>query len=68
MLVVYGDARGYFMEHVQRKRYEGGVAWNNREIGIEWSQLKGGYKASASAEGYAREDGTELNLSDKKQK
>ena len=47
---------------------EGGLAWNDPEIGIEWPQLKGEYKGSASAEGYALEDGTALNLSDKDQK
>ena len=38
------------------------------EIGIEWPELKGEYKGSASAEGYTLEDGTVLNLSDKDQK
>lgn len=47
---------------------EGGMAWNDPEIGIEWPQLKGEYKGSASAEGYMLEDGTALNLSDKDQK
>lgn len=47
---------------------EGGMAWNDPEIGIEWPELKGEYKSSASAEGYTLEDGTALNLSDKDQK
>ena len=47
---------------------EGGMAWNDPEIGIEWPELKGEYKGSASAEGYMLEDGTSLNLSDKDQK
>ena len=47
---------------------EGGMAWNDPEIGIEWPELKGEYKGSASAEGYTLEDGTVLNLSDKDQK
>lgn len=46
---------------------EGGLAWNDPEIGIEWPQLVGNYKGSASAEGYTLEDGTKLNLSDKDQ-
>ena len=46
---------------------EGGLAWNDPEIGIEWPKLIGKYKGSASAEGYALEDGTPLNLSDKDQ-
>lgn len=47
---------------------EGGMAWNDPEIGIEWPELKGEYRGSASAEGYTLEDGTALNLSDKDQK
>ena len=47
---------------------EGGMAWNDPEIGIEWPQLQGQYKGSASAEGYTLEDGTMLNLSEKDQK
>lgn len=47
---------------------EGGMAWNDPEIGIQWPELKGEYKGSASAEGYTLEDGTELILSDKDQK
>ena len=47
---------------------EGGMAWNDPEIGIQWPQVKGSYQGSASAEGYVMEDGTVLNLSDKDQK
>ena len=47
---------------------EGGLAWNDPEIGIQWPQVKGSYQGSASAEGYAMADGTALNLSDKDQK
>jgi dTDP-4-dehydrorhamnose 3,5-epimerase len=47
---------------------EGGLAWNDPEIGIEWPQLVGEYPGSASAEGYFLEDGTKLNLSEKDQK
>ena len=47
---------------------EGGMAWNDPAIGIDWPQLQGEYKGSASAEGYTLEDGTPLNLSDKDQK
>ena len=47
---------------------EGGLAWNDPEIGITWPQLTGEYPGSASAAGYALEDGTPLNLSDKDQK
>ena len=47
---------------------EGGLAWNDPEIGVDWPQLKGDYKGTASAEGYTLEDGTPLNLSEKDQK
>ena len=47
---------------------ENGMAWNDPEIGIEWSELKGEYKSSASAEVYTLEDDIALNLSDKYQK
>ena len=46
---------------------EGGLAWNDPEIGIEWPQLVGEYPGNASAAGYKLEDGTPLNLSDKDQ-
>ena len=46
---------------------EGGLAWNDPEIGITWPSLEGEYKGSASGEGYHLEDGTKLNLSDKDQ-
>lgn len=47
---------------------EGGLAWNDPEINIQWPHLTGEYKGNASAEGYAMDDGTALNLSDKDQK
>lgn len=47
---------------------EGGLAWNDPEIGITWPTLTGEYQGSALAEGYQLEDGTPLNLSDKDQK
>ena len=47
---------------------EGGLAWNDPEIGIEWPGLCGEYRGSASAEGYHLEDGTPLILSEKDQK
>ncbi|MCR5772870.1 MAG: dTDP-4-dehydrorhamnose 3,5-epimerase [Butyrivibrio sp.] len=47
---------------------EGGLAWNDPKIAIEWPQLVGEYKGSASAEGYTLKDGSALNLSDKDQK
>lgn len=47
---------------------EGGLAWNDPEIGILWPEVKGEYSGSASAAGYAMADGTLLNLSEKDQK
>ena len=47
---------------------EGGMAWNDPEIGIVWPELLGEYNGTASAEGYTLKDGTKLNLSDKDQK
>ncbi len=45
---------------------EGGIAWNDPEIGIEWPLLEGDYKGSASAEGYSV-DGVPLMMSEKDQ-
>lgn len=47
---------------------EGGLAWNDPEIGIEWPELVGEYNCTASALGYTLSDGTPLNLSEKDQK
>lgn len=47
---------------------EGGLAWNDPAIGIEWPEVEGAYQGSADAKGYHLADGTELNLSDKDKK
>lgn len=47
---------------------EGGLAWNDPEIGVQWPGIVGEYNGTASAEGYTLEDGTPLKLSDKDQK
>ena len=47
---------------------EGGLAWNDPEIGIRWPEITGAYPGSACAAGYTLHDGTPLNLSDKDQK
>ena len=47
---------------------EGGLAWNDPAIGIEWPELVGEYKGSADSEGYTLSDGTALNLADKDKK
>lgn len=46
---------------------EGGLAWNDPEIGICWPELQGEYPGSASAEGYTLSDGAKLNLNDRDQ-
>ena len=47
---------------------EGGLAWNDPEIGIEWPEVTGDYKGSPYASGYTLSDGTPLILSEKDQK
>lgn len=47
---------------------EGGLAWNDPEIGIVWPEVTGEHQGSASADGYTLSDGTPLNLSEKDQK
>ena len=47
---------------------EGGLAWNDPEIGIAWPEVVGSYHGSANADGYTLKDGTPLILSEKDQK
>lgn len=47
---------------------EDGFAWNDPEIGIQWPELTGKYRGSASCDGYCFPDGTPLKLSEKDQK
>lgn len=47
---------------------EGGLAWNDPDIGIKWPEVTGTYHGSASANGYTLTDGTVLKLSDKDEK
>lgn len=44
---------------------EGGLAWNDPEIGIQWPEVRGEYPGCADSEGYFMEDGTPLILSQK---
>lgn len=46
---------------------EGGLAWNDPTLGIEWPELVGSYQGSPSAQGYSLEGGAELILSEKDQ-
>lgn len=46
---------------------EGGMAWNDPDIGIVWPGLEGQYQGNASADGYTVY-GAALKLSDKDQK
>ena len=57
----------YLCDDFYHPNDEGGLAWNDPEIGIEWPRLEGDYNGSASAEGYSV-DGLALNLSDKDQR
>ena len=47
---------------------EGGLAWNDPEIGVKWPGVVGEYSGTASAEGYRMEDGTKLVMSEKDQR
>lgn len=46
---------------------EDGIAWNDPTIGIEWPEVIGEYRGTASKEGYVLSDGIPLNLSEKDQ-
>ena len=47
---------------------EGGLAWNDPEIGIVWPEVVGEYPGSADAGGYTLSDGSPLILSEKDQR
>ncbi len=46
---------------------EGGLAWNDPDIGIEWPKITGDYQGTADSAGYSV-DGVPLNLSEKDKK
>ena len=47
---------------------EGGLAWNDPQIGIQWPEVVGTYPGSADPSGYRLTDGTPLILSEKDKK
>ncbi len=47
---------------------EGGLAWNDPGIGIQWPQVQGTYPGNADGSGYCLSDGTPLTLSEKDQR
>jgi len=51
-----------------RPEDEGGLAWNDPKIGIEWPGLTGAYPGNPCGDGYTLSDGTPLILSEKDQK
>ena len=56
----------YLCDDFYHPNDEGGMAWNDPEIGIRWPKLEGTYRGTASVEGYTV-DGVPLNLSGKDQ-
>ena len=46
---------------------DGGLTWNDPEIGIVWPQVQGEYPGSGSVDGYRLEDGTPLNIKERDQ-
>ena len=58
----------YKVTDFYRSGDEGGLAWNDPEIGIEWPELIGKYQGNAGATGYVLNDGTSLKLSEKDEK
>lgn len=46
---------------------EGGLAWNDPDVGVIWPGLAGEYRGSAKGDGYSLADGTPVLLSEKDQ-
>ena len=57
----------YLCDDFYHPNDEGGLAWNDPEIGIVWPRLEGVYQGNAGVAGYTV-DGVPVNLSDKDQK
>lgn len=47
---------------------EGGLAWNDPDIGVEWPELTGDFDGTANPDGYSLIDGTKLIMSEKDKK
>ena len=67
--LVYSDTAEFFYKCTDfyHAGDEGGLAWNDPEIGIEWPKVVGEYSGSAQSSGYKLNDGTILMISDKDQ-
>lgn len=46
---------------------EGGLAWNDPAIGVDWAGVKGEYPGSGASDGYSMADGTPLKLNERDQ-
>lgn len=46
---------------------DGGIDWNDPQIGIQWPQIRGEYPGNGSITGYSMEDGTPLNINERDQ-
>ena len=46
---------------------DGGLAWNDPEIGIEWPEVTGTYLGNGACAGYTLSDGTPLNINERDQ-
>lgn len=57
----------YLCDDFYHPNDEGGLAWNDPEIGIVWPRLEGKYHGDAKSSGYSI-DGIALNMSAKDQK
>lgn len=44
---------------------DGGLTWNDPDIGIEWPGVTGNYPGNGSCAGYCMEDGTALNINER---
>lgn len=47
---------------------EGGIAWNDPKIGIDWKDVIGEYKGTADPSGYSLKDSSPIIMSDKDKK